>query len=240
MSIQVNRDCLNDLLRSFTNDTLPPDVQLASETPQESPVVSVTPHESPVVSVTTQESPVVSVTPRESPVVSVTPQQSPVVSVTPHESPVVSVTPHESPVVSVTPHESPVVSVTPPNSPDVTVSAHDSPDGPYLPQELQRCIVRWCIFLDPSCRFAFAKVSVFFRSVVQDIPRPSFHIGYGVIQNVPQPVSVRRLYLAAGQGSGLGLEIRRVVNNRRWWNAWLWLHEDQFRNFELRGIWFPG
>ncbi|KAL8561052.1 hypothetical protein ACOMHN_061775 [Nucella lapillus] len=87
VSIQVNRDCLNDLLRSFTNDTLPPDVQLASETPQESPVVSVMPQESPVVSVTPHESPVVSVTPQESPVVSVTPRESPVVSV---KSPVVS------------------------------------------------------------------------------------------------------------------------------------------------------
>ncbi|KAL8598485.1 hypothetical protein ACOMHN_051273 [Nucella lapillus] len=87
VSIQVNRDCLNDLLRSFTNDTLPPDVQLASETPQESPVVSVTPQVSLVVSVTLHESPVVSVTPQESPVVSVTPRESPVVSV---KSPVVS------------------------------------------------------------------------------------------------------------------------------------------------------
>ena len=38
------------------------------------------------------------------------------------------------------------------------------------------------------------------------IPLPQLHINSFVLPQVPNPVSVRRLVLAAGRGSGLALE----------------------------------
>ena len=59
------------------------------------------------------------------------------------------------------------------------------------------------------------------------IPLPQLHINSFVLPRVPNPVGVRRLVLAAGRGSGLVLEFRRILANPRRFDAWLWIQEEE-------------
>ena len=56
------------------------------------------------------------------------------------------------------------------------------------------------------------------------ISLPQLHNSF-VLPRVPNPVSVSRLMLAAGRGSGLVLEFRRILANPI--DAWLWIQEEK-------------
>ena len=43
--------------------------------------------------------------------------------------------------------------------------------------------------------------------------------------------------LAAGRGSGLAFELRRILANPRWFDAWLWIQEEN-RIFSVVTVWF--
>ena len=112
----------------------------------------------------------------------------------------------------------------------------DERHAEYLPKEIQEKILCLCLDSDPSSRFTLQTVNKFWYNVVQKIPHPRFHIGEDVLEQIPWPVSVRQLSRAAGQGSGLMLAIKRAINNRRWWNSWLYLQPEFLRNIQLRGV----
>ena len=57
------------------------------------------------------------------------------------------------------------------------------------------------------------------------IPLPQLHINSFVLPQVPNPVSVRRFVLAAGRGSGLALELRRILENPRWFDVCVFVCE---------------
>ena len=105
-----------------------------------------------------------------------------------------------------------------------------------LPRELQSMIIHYLLNISPASRYSLQRVNVFFRNIVAQVPLPQIHISRHVLSEVPEPVSVRRLVRSAGRGSGLALELRRILSNQRWYNAWLWLSEQQHRNFEVLDI----
>ena len=59
-----------------------------------------------------------------------------------------------------------------------------------------------------------------------------------VLPRVSNPVSVRRLVLAAGWGSGLALELRRILASPRWFDAWLWIQEEEHRIFNVVNVYY--
>jgi hypothetical protein len=79
-------------------------------------------------------------------------------------------------------------------------------------------------------------------SVVQlcDIYLPRIYISPDIMQDVPNVVSVRRLLLNFGRFSGLILEIRNIIRESRWANAWLHLRlcTDALCWYEIADIWY--
>ena len=67
----------------------------------------------------------------------------------------------------------------------------------FLLREMQMKIMM-CLEEDPSCCFTLQHVNPFFMVVVQELPLPWFHTAEHVLVDVPDPVSLRRLYMAAG------------------------------------------
>ena len=59
-----------------------------------------------------------------------------------------------------------------------------------------------------------------------------------VLPQVSNLVSVRRLVLAAGRSSGLALELRRILRKPRWFDAWLWIQEEEHRIFNVVNVWY--
>ena len=67
------------------------------------------------------------------------------------------------------------------------------------------------------------------------IPLLILHTNAFVLPQVSNLVSVRRLVLAAGRGSGLALEFRQILANPRWFDAWLWIQEEN-RIFDIVSV----
>ena len=92
--------------------------------------------------------------------------------------------------------------------------------------------------LSPASRYTLQLVNSFsFRDVAM-IPLPQLHINSCVLPQVPNPVSVRRLVLATGRGSGLALEFRRILANPRWFDAWFWIQEEEHRISSVVNVWY--
>ena len=108
----------------------------------------------------------------------------------------------------------------------------------FLPREIQIMIIHRVMQISPASRFTLRLVNTFFQEVIAAFPLPMLHIDYFVLQYIPRPVSVRRISLAAGRGSGLVREIRRMLASPRWFNAWLWLREGEHRQFEVTHVWY--
>ena len=69
-------------------------------------------------------------------------------------------------------------------------------------------------------------------------PLPQLRMNSFLLPKVPNLVSVRRLVLAAGRGSGLALELWRILENPRWFGAWLWIQEEEHRIFNVVNVWY--
>ena len=108
----------------------------------------------------------------------------------------------------------------------------------FLPRDIQCIIIHRLLELCPASRYTLQLVNTFFRYIVSTVPLPRIHISWSVLQNIPNPVSVRRLIRRSGRGSGLALEIRNILANPRWSNAWLRLREEDNRNFFIVNVWY--
>ena len=108
----------------------------------------------------------------------------------------------------------------------------------FLPREVQLVIIHHALRVSPASRYTLRLVNSFFRDAVAMIPLSQLHINYFVLPHVPNPVSVRRLVRGAGRGSGLAVELRRILANRRWFDAWLWLREEDHRTFHVVNVWY--
>jgi len=95
-----------------------------------------------------------------------------------------------------------------------------------------------CLTIDPSSRYRLQRVIFFFCSIVNKVPLPVLYIPYALMPVVPNPVSVRRLLTVAGRNSSLMMEVRLIINNSRWANAWLHLNEMDHAWYQTRNIWW--
>ena len=111
-------------------------------------------------------------------------------------------------------------------------------DREYLPREIIAKIISISIQDCPSTRYTLQRVNQFFRHIVSQIPLPRIYIRPNLISNMPNPVSVRRLLQAAGPKSGIIDEIKSIIQEPRWLNAWLHLQEVEYRWFEILSIWW--
>ena len=53
------------------------------------------------------------------------------------------------------------------------------------------------------------------------------YINLEFLHAVPRPISVRYLIRRFGNGSGLLLSLRDIINGRGWSNAWLFSKEEE-------------
>ena len=89
--------------------------------------------------------------------------------------------------------------------------------------------------VSPACRYTLQLVNcelcywgsgIMATTSVAMISLPQLHNSF-VLPRFPNPVSVSRLMLAAGRGSSLALEFKRILANPRWFDAWLWIQEKE-------------
>ena len=105
-----------------------------------------------------------------------------------------------------------------------------------MPTEILQLILRKCVNSDPSQRFILEKVSKQFREIVNTFPLPEIYLDPSILPQVPTVISVRRLVGIYGRFSGVTIEIRRIINNNKWFNAWMELSEGENRWFSIQSI----
>ena len=111
-------------------------------------------------------------------------------------------------------------------------------EATLLPVEIWEKIIHYAIDMFPETRNYLRDVNKLFRNIVDRTALPKLYISYNVLPAIPRPVSVRRLIRVSGRGSGLIIEVRRILRSPNWCNAWLFLSEIENRWFELRKIWY--
>ena len=109
----------------------------------------------------------------------------------------------------------------------------------HLPTEILGMIFKQCVKSDPSQMFILMEVSEQFRDIVERLfPLPEIYLDSSIFPDVPRdtPISVRRLISLYGRYSGVGIEIRRIINNNKWHYAWLKITECENRWFRITSI----
>lgn len=82
------------------------------------------------------------------------------------------------------------------------------------------------------------RVCRLFYNTIRSMPLPEIYISPNLIRSVPRQVSVRRFIRIAGRNSGLVLQIRNIVRNSRWINAWIRLQERNHGWFFISDVWW--
>ena len=109
-----------------------------------------------------------------------------------------------------------------------------------LPPEILTHIFKICITAYPQMRYVLQKVSPYFLDIVRgvNIPVPEIHITSACMENVPNPISVRRIMRRSGANSGLTCAVRNIIREPRWANAWLRLNQVGIGWYRIVDIWF--
>ena len=109
-----------------------------------------------------------------------------------------------------------------------------------LPPEILTYIIKLCIVNYPHMRCVLDKVSTYFYEMIKEmkIPSPQIHIAPSVMGTVPNTLSVRKIIRRAGSKSGLAIEIRQIIKDSRWINAWLALNQVGIDWYEIKDILF--
>lgn len=107
-----------------------------------------------------------------------------------------------------------------------------------LPLEIWTLNLQYSTIQDPSKRYNLMRVCRLFYNTIRSMPLPEIYISPNLIRSVPRQVSVRRFIRIAGRNSGLVLQIRNIVRNSRWINAWIRLQERNHGWFFITDVWW--
>jgi hypothetical protein len=118
------------------------------------------------------------------------------------------------------------------------VDETDGVHSPPLPPEIWTAVIQRTLRQDPSSRYILMYVCKMFLNILRTFPLPCIYISPEIMMNVRRLISVRRLMRVSGRNSGLVLEIRGLLRNTRWANAWLHLRERGNRWFDVTYIWW--
>ena len=121
-------------------------------------------------------------------------------------------------------------------------SKKKGPSFPFmaLPQLVQEMIIDMCIKRNPSERYVLEKVNGYFADLLKrmGIKRPKIYVSPSLIETVPNPVSVRYFIRNLGRNSGVVMEIKNIIREPRWPNAWLRLRATGIRWYDIVDIYY--
>jgi hypothetical protein len=106
----------------------------------------------------------------------------------------------------------------------VDMALNNNQDVQVLPNEMFEVIIRIALQQDPLSRFRLQQVNQFFKHVVEKVEPLRLYLDPDLYGNlITFPISVRRMIQVSGSGSGLVTEVKQLLNNSYWANAWLFL-----------------
>ncbi|KAJ8298731.1 hypothetical protein KUTeg_022791 [Tegillarca granosa] len=126
---------------------------------------------------------------------------------------------------------------------EVGFDADDSNNFPeLLPPEIMRKIIRYTLDSNMTMLGTFNQVSHTFQELTKDY-YPFVHIrdtiagDLGLLNAKKLKINIRRLFNAAGKGSGLALRLKECLKDRKdWWNAWLVLSALSYSRYAISSI----
>ncbi|KAJ8298718.1 hypothetical protein KUTeg_022778, partial [Tegillarca granosa] len=126
---------------------------------------------------------------------------------------------------------------------EVGFDADDSNNFPeLLPPEIMRKIIRHTLDSNMTMLGTFNQVPHTFQELTKDY-YPFVHIrdtiagDLGLLNAKKLKISIRRLFNAAGKGSGLALRLKECLKDRKdWWNAWLVLSALSYSRYAISSI----
>lgn len=77
-------------------------------------------------------------------------------------------------------------------------------------------------------------VNRFFRSVVDKVPCPRVYIPE--LPDHPMTISVRKIIMLKGRGSGPVVRLQQIIRSPKWHQAWLKLEPQPYGWFLITGI----
>lgn len=109
-----------------------------------------------------------------------------------------------------------------------------------LPRLVQEIIIMKCFKRNPAERYVLEHTDRYFVELFNSmgIPKPRIYISPALIENVPHPVSVRYLLRHLGRNSAVIQEIKHVIKEPTWANAWLRLRISGISWYDIVDIYY--
>ena len=96
-----------------------------------------------------------------------------------------------------------------------------APTNPYLNNDVLEKIIKLTVANFPVMQSSLRAVSHFFKAIVDNVARPRIYLPELMDFADLHHVSVRRIILMKGKGSGVVNEIKQLINSVNWANAWI-------------------